>query len=263
MTDSEYDLELLLTDAEEFVPVLEEGLPRDELHQAPPPSVSPKGAESMELDAPDRDPNDLPAQRWGVIAPQGERGDKLLGAVEELIQHRRLQQGAIPKVYRVPPDMDAFAAMRWKNEVYRAEAVPEDERPRYLLILGDLHEVSLDLQHILANGSLVGRLHCRDLAGFRAYAEKVVARETGEFAERARALSYTVQDGTSAVLTGYSRLMEPCLELTNQWHNAGKLDLHTNREIPFSDWGPDEMIDEAGTDIPSVLFSLSHGLGAP
>ncbi len=263
MNDADSNLDLLLTDAEEFVPVLADGLPIDDLSQAPPPSRGPKGAQSPHLDDPSRDPNDLPAQRWGVIAPEGERGNALIDAIEELITHRQQQQGAAPKIYRVPPDMDSVAAMRWKHEVYRAESVPEDERPRYLMVLGDLHEVSLDLQHILSNGSLVGRLHCQETTGFRNYAQKVVARETGELAEKARSLYYTVQDGTSAVSTGYSRLMEPCFELTHKWQEAGKIDIESNIEIPFNDWGPDEMLDEAGADIPSVMLSLSHGLGAP
>lgn len=262
-TDEAPDLQLLLTDAEEYVPVLESGLSEEELSRAPTPSRGPKGAQSMHLDAPDRDPNDLPAQRWGVIAPEGALGDQQLAAIEALLQHREAQQGAPPKRYRVPPDMGALDALRWKNEVYRAEDVPEDERPRYLLMLGDLDAVSLELQHILANGSLVGRLQCPDLQGFRAYAEKVVARETGALHDRGRALYYTVQDGTAAVDKGHRRLIEPCLEMTRQWSEAGKLELSESIEIPYSDWGPDEMLEEAGGEEPSVMLSLSHGLGAP
>jgi len=106
------------------------------------------------LEAPGDDPNDLPAQRWGVVAPVGEAGDRMLAAVDALIGHRRTQQGAEPKIYRVRPDMDLAAATRWRSEVYRAEDVPEDERPRYLMLLGDLHEVSIELHHVLAGGAL-------------------------------------------------------------------------------------------------------------
>ncbi|MGB1016174.1 MAG: hypothetical protein ACPG4T_18710 [Nannocystaceae bacterium] len=263
MTNDASDLELLLSDAEEYLPVLDDGIPADVLGQAPPPSRGPKGAQSMHLDAPDRDPNELPAQRWGVIAPEGPLGDELLDAVAALIEHRGQQQDCAPTIYRVPPGMGAVDAMRWKNGVYRSEDVPEDERPRYLMMLGDLHEVSLDLQHILANGSFVGRVQCPDVAGFRNYAEKVVAKEKGELAEKARSLSYTVQDGTAAIVKGYSHLMEPCQAMTDQWLAAGKVSLTENIEIPFSDWGPDEMIEEAGAGVPSVMLSLSHGLGAP
>lgn len=261
--DEQTDLQLLITDAEELVPVLEGGLPESSLTDVPAPDKGPRGRDSMELAAPDRDPNDLPAQRWAVIAPHGEDGDRMIEAIRALIDHRHAQQGAAPKIYRVEPGMDSAAAIRWRNDVHRDEDVPEDERPHYLLILGDLDGVSLELQHTLANGALVGRLHCATITGFRSYAEKVVARERAEPSDRGRSLFYTVQDGTSAIQTGYSRLVEPCMQMTQAWSAAGKLDRSTVSEIPYSDWSPDEMLATAGLDEPSVLLSLSHGLGAP
>ena len=261
--DAQTDLQLLITDAEELVPVLEGGLPESTLTDVPAPEKGPRGRDSMELAAPDRDPNDLPAQRWAVIAPRGEDGDRMLAAIRALIDHRQAQQGAVPTIYRVDPGMDSAAAIRWRNDVHRDEDVPEEERPHYLLILGDLDGVSLELQHTLANGALVGRLHCPTLTGFRNYAEKVVARERAEPADRGRSLFYTVQDGTSAIQTGYSRLVEPCMQMAEAWSAAGKLDRPGVAEIPYSDWSPDEMLATVGTEVPSVLLSLSHGLGAP
>lgn len=263
MSAADSDLQLLLSDAEEHVPVLEGGLPESALVGVPAPERGPRGKDSMELAAPDRDPNDLPAQRWGVIAPNGEDGDRALEAIRALIDRRGAQQGAAPTIYRVDPDMDAAASIRWRNEVHRAEDVPEDERPHYLLILGDLDRVSLELQHVLAGGALVGRLHCPTIKGYRNYAEKVVARETAEPEARGRALFYTVQDGTSAVQAGYARLVEPCMKMTSEWSARGKLDLSSVTEIPYSDWSPDEMLAVAGGREPAVMLSLSHGLGAP
>jgi hypothetical protein len=198
-----------------------------------------------------------------VIAPEGEAGARMLDAIQALVDHRRAQQGAAPKIFRVPPAMDAGDAIRWRNDVLRAEDVPEDERPYYLLILGDLHEVSLELQHVLAAGALVGRLQCPTIKGFRDYAEKVVAREKAEPSAGSRALFYTVQDGTAAIQAGYSHLVEPCMKMTQDWLDGGKIDLTGVDEIPYSDWGPDDMLAQVGTDTPSVLLSLSHGLGAP
>lgn len=257
------DLQLLLTDAEEMLPVLEGGLSPAALHELPTPGRAPRGKDSLELAAPDRDPNDLPAQRWAVVAPAGEDGDRMLDAIRALIDHRQAQQGAAPRLYRVDPGMDAAAAIRWRNDVLRDEDVPEDERPHYLLILGDLDRVSLELQHVLAGAALVGRLHCPTLKGYRAYAEKVVTRERAEPAPRGRALFYTVQDGTTAIQTGYTHLVEPCMTMTRSWVDDGKLDLGGVVEVPYSDWSPDEMLGQVGADEPSVLFSLSHGIGAP
>ncbi|MBL9106691.1 MAG: hypothetical protein JNL82_37565 [Myxococcales bacterium] len=257
------DLELLLRDADERAPVLAAGLPEASLQAAPAPERGPQGKDSLHLEDLAGDPNDLAAQRWAVIAPEGPAGDELLAAIAALIDLRRDQQGADPIVHRVPAGMDAAAAMRWKHEVLRAEDVPADERPRYLLIVGDLDRVSLELQHVLANGSFVGRLHCPSARGYRAYAEKVVARERGPLARRARALYYTVQDGSAAIAAGHRHLISPSLRMTADLAARGKLAVDGPTEIPHSEWGPDELLGVAATDTPSLLVSLSHGLGAP
>ncbi len=134
---AESPIDLLLSDAEARMPVLERGLPESTLTAATAPA-EPRGAGSLYLDAPDRDPNLLDLQRWGVIAPEGPVGDLLLGAIAALIEHRRAEQGTRPRIYRVPPGQDSAAAIRWRDEVLRAERVPEHERPRYLLLLGEL-----------------------------------------------------------------------------------------------------------------------------
>jgi hypothetical protein len=257
--DDATDLELLLTDATDRVPVLEGGLPESALDRAP----QPRGRDAPDLAAPDRDPNDLPLQRWAVIAARGEAGDRALAAIRPLIDHRHAQQGDPPTIYRVDPDLDDMAALRWRDGVWRAESVPEDIRPRYLLILGDLDQVSLELQHALASCAFVGRLHCPTPAGYRDYAEKVVASETARPAERPHALFYTVQDGTAATGVGYADLVEPCIAMTSEWAAAGKLALASVDEVPYSDWSPSAMLTQVGAATPAAMLSLSHGLGAP
>ena len=263
MSGETTDLGLLLCDADERAPVLAQGLPEAALGGAPAPERGPPGKDSMHLEALDRDPNDLAAQRWAVIAPEGEAGDAALAAIGALVEHRRGQQDAAPTIFRVPDAMDAAASLRWKHEVLRSEDVPADERPRYLLILGDIDRVSLELQHVLANGSFVGRLHCPTIKGYRNYAEKVVARERAAAAPRPRALYYTVQDGSAAIGAGYRHLVEPCMRMTADLAGRGKLVVEGPTEVPYSEWGPEELFAIAGIDAPSLLVSLSHGLGAP
>jgi hypothetical protein len=156
-------------------------------------------------ESPDAGSNDLAAQRWGVIAPEGDVGDSLLRAIAPLLEHREKEQGALVKTYRVPADMDmdAAAAVRWMQKVLRAEAVPEEERPWYLLILGDLHHVSLELQQVLAHGTCVGRLHVGrpdgepDLGGYGAYVKKLLAWEQRTVEEAPDVVLYSARDGTS------------------------------------------------------------------
>ena len=100
-------LDLLLADAEERRPVLEEGLPGEAAQRGP----RPREKDSFERKRTDADPNDLKLQRWAVVAPKGREGSQLLEAIAPLIRLREAEQGAPVKVYRVPPDMDARQAV--------------------------------------------------------------------------------------------------------------------------------------------------------
>ena len=90
--------------------------------------------------------DDLAHQGWAVVAPADADGARLEALVRELIAARAEDQGAEVLSIRVPPGMDSAAANAWKASVYPT-LYGEDEarRPRYLLILGDLDQVSLEL----------------------------------------------------------------------------------------------------------------------
>src|SRR5262245_13116984 len=121
------DLQLLLASADGGGLLLEAGLPCAATWSAPKPKAGPRGADSPRWDAPDADPNDLTAQRWGVIAPRGKEGDKLLDAIAPLIRLREQEQDAPARIYRVEPGMDAVLSVRFRDNEYRAEHVPEYE----------------------------------------------------------------------------------------------------------------------------------------
>ncbi|QRN92930.1 hypothetical protein JRI60_27365 [Archangium violaceum] len=262
-------LHLLLADAEEQAPVLKAGLEFRAVWDSPKPGQLPRRVEAHTLDAPGGDPNDLAAQRWGVIAPEGREGDEMLQALEPLIRHRERQQGACARRYRVPPGMDAEAAVRWRDSEYRAEDVPEEERPRYLLVLGDLHQVSIELQQVLVHSAFVGRLHFSgtgggtDLEGHAAYARKVLASEHArEAAELPESLFYTALDGSGATEWGERLLVQPCLEaMKTKWERKHP-GIRVQR-VPYGSGGVDELVDAAGRARAGVMLTVSHGLGAP
>src|SRR5690242_18807738 len=128
-------LELFLADARERRPTLTAGLPEDAAGGAPPPERTPREVDAFSYDSPSANPNDLPEQRWSVIATKGTAGDEALAAVAPLIALREEEQGAKVCPFRVDADMDVTTALRWRKEVLHAEDVSEAERPRYLLIL--------------------------------------------------------------------------------------------------------------------------------
>lgn len=209
------------------------------------------------------DPQDLPRQRWGVIAPKGPDGDRLLAVVEPLIKHRAAQQGAPVERYRVPEGMDGPAAERWKRRFFdRGGSV--DALPRYVLILGDLDQVSIAVQHALQADSFVGRLAFDAEAGYAAYVAKVLAAETGTPQARYGPLGfYTVHDGTAATRLGHRHLAAPCLASLRQRLDEGTFEgdaVHDEGEAAPS---LDALVTAAKFDRPGVLFTISHGLGAP
>ncbi|WP_437682085.1 transposase [Sorangium sp. So ce131] len=261
-------LELLLADAADLRPTLAAGLPEIAAGNAPRPEKTPRGVDALSLEMPDANPNDLALQRWSVIAPEGAAGDRALEAIAPLLRLREGEQGAKVAPYRVKPGMGMAEAARWKNDVLHDERVPEAERPRYLLLLGDLDEVSIELQHVLANGSFVGRLHVAgadgkpDLDGYAAYADKVVrwaVEPTGH--EQPDALFFVADDGTDATRLGHSLLIEPCLFMA-QRPGRRRFPAANVVQIPGADTAAD-FLGGVSAARPSVLLSVSHGLGRP
>jgi hypothetical protein len=256
------NLELLLAHADDHRPVLETGLPADSLQHTP--SAAQQTQTPTHLWDPGGDPNDLASQRWGVIAPEGPVGDRLLAIIEPLRQWRAQQQGAPTRCYRVPPGLEGPQAVRWKNTVLRDESIPEQEWPRYLLVLGDLDQVSLELQQALGGDVFVGRLAFRDERQLASYVDKVLRWERAPSAEsRARSLFFTAHDGTAATQVGYHQLMLPSLQAcrTRQQKGDFRADIH-ELGTP-DDWSVQELLTQAAAAQPGVLMSVSHGLGAP
>jgi hypothetical protein len=186
--------------------------------------------------------------------------------IEPLRRARQEEQGgAPPKVYRVPPDMSLLQAMRWKEQVYRDEAVPDEERPAYLLFLGDLDHVSIQLQQVMASDTFVGRLAFPKDEGFEAYAAKVLQWERGPAREAvARTLFYAAQDGSAATTHGYLRLIKPSVTLCRQSQATGSFPAREIADVAESmDGSIGSLVERAAAAEGSLLFTLSHGLGPP
>lgn len=262
------ELDLLLAYADDNDAVLDHGLPRDSSDRAPKPKKAVRGDDAPDWRRTDADPNDLTLQHWGIVAPEGKEGDQLLEAMMPLIRLREREQGSPVVTYRVPPDMDARSAVAWKDEVYWSEEIDEEDRPLYLTLLGDLTHVSLELQHALANCALVGRLHFgnaerkNDLDAYAAYAHKVVRfTERGSDEERPDLLFHVARDGTRATQSAESRLLQPSLEVAMKNRDSGKLPVANVGEIEAED--VDAFLNAGARAKPSVLLSISHGVGAP
>lgn len=256
------DTDLLLVHADELAPVLEAPVASasaDATIQAP-------GYEDPEhLWDESRGANELSTQRWGVIAPEGAEGDDLLGRIERLIARREEQQGAKVEVYRVPAGLHAADAMRWRKQHFETSQSRRRDLPRYQLILGDLDRVSADLQVVQGSDGYVGRLafdHPRD---YEMYVDKLLRWEDAPAeVSRARAVFHTVRDRTAATTAGHQSLMIPGLAMARQYRDEGDFLASEIIEVDHGytpKAGP--LLEEALKNEPGMLFTISHGAGAP
>lgn len=260
-------LHLLLASADDHEPVLSPGLEMGsivgELRYGSP--VAAPIYKRTHLDDPGGDPNDLAAQRWALVAPEGARGDRLLALVAPLARRRAEQQGLEPdqlQVFRAGADMSVGEILDWRRKL---QALPEQERPRYLLLLGDADEISFELQQHLGGDRFVGRLTFPEEAGFEAYVDKVLRAESAPpRAELARVLFFTVHDGTTATDMGYQMLIQPAMKLCEKARQRGDFPTSLMLELGRSESGlASQFPAEVAARTPGVLFTLSHGLGAP
>jgi hypothetical protein len=290
-------LRLLLSrgDADEArdEPVLPHGLPVESLRGAPLPSLRPldDGSAPAMLGDAGADASLLRERRWGLVVPASELlAQRLLLAVDPLVALRAPQVGLSKAellagyIYRAPadPHLGDDEAAAWYRRVVLEEERPlgerrgELERPDYVLILGDLHQVPEAIQQVLAlHGHFVGRLAFSTPAGeprlgdYRRYCEKVVAaagrgddlpREAAAPRRRLR-IGY-VSDGTEATALGRDLLVEPLLGRLQARERSGAPD-ELNPMASAAIGGSDELRHSAGQLDESVLFTVSHGYGGP
>ncbi len=211
-------------------------------------------------------PEDLREQRWGVIAPEGPEGDRLLAVIRPLIRRREQEQGVAARIYRVPPAMSALQAIAWRRDVFDTGASFRDDLPRYQLILGDLHQISADLQVAQSVDACVGRLAFDHLEDYGSYVDKIIRLEGASVdSDRRRLILHTVHDGTAATATGYRELVQPSMALLQrqQKYGQGLAAVDLQETGPADDPYPDDLLRAVADTSPTVLFSLSHGDGAP
>jgi hypothetical protein len=256
-------IDLFLCPARERAQALTRGLGEDALVEA----AEGAGAGARDpvpltsLD-PGGDPSSLRDQGWGVIAPRGPEGDRLLALAMPLLDRRAADQDGDVPVYRVPPDLTAAQAAAWidrklvGNELHAAV-------PGYLLVLGPPDQVSFELQQALAGAFSVGRIGFSTDAGYEAYVDKLLRAERAP-PRPPRAVYFTARDGTSATELGHRLLMQPCLVDAEQQRAAGRFAAQEIVAIEEDD--PARAADRllaAAAGGPGVLFSCSHGAGAP
>lgn len=231
--------------------------------------AKPEGAAGGYLAGVSHDPNDLAVQRWALVVPSGQRGEELASRVKQLVLHRAEQQGDEPHVYRVAPRMTAAEAEAFVRGAYWDEVSRDTGRlPRYLLLAGDAHEVSWELQQALArHGAFPGRIAFDRDEEYELYANKVVASEKERVPAR-QALYFAVRDGSAAVVKGLGGWLRPSFELvSNSASTNGALvtSLDLSPEVLTTPAALEAeahaMVARAAALSGGLLVTLSHGAG--
>lgn len=236
--------------ADEHGPALPEGLDANSLDRAP----QPEGARRVLHLWSEEGTNDLAKQRWAVIYPR-DRAD-LLDAIGPLLRRRAQQQGVDPLRFALAPDDDGAALRR---ELYDGRLAIADQ-PRYLLILGDLDQVSAEVQLRLGSTAAVGRLAFDRPEDYRSYAEKVVAWEERAQTGAPRLLLYGAYDPyDGAMRAGEADLL---VEVDRLAGASGVPVSSFGRTLQSSQEGLRALLASAEAEAPTLLLTVSHGLGS-
>ena len=125
-----------------------------------------------------KDPNDLKQAGWGIVLP-GDVPSEVMTALKPLLELRQQQAGSLYK------ELGGYVPGRSPRDWLNSKGVtwgvvdPKKGVPLYLLLLGGPKQIPFEFQYMLDSYWNVGRLDFDSPADYRAYAEAVVAYETG------------------------------------------------------------------------------------
>lgn len=247
---------LLLTDPSGQL-LLPRGVDLSALEKAPPLGRVTGVDDQLKLRRLTGHAGDLRQQGWAVIVPAGDTGRKRREAIASLLALRESELQAPVQIYTVETEQDAASARTWVLQHYAPPSRSPIQQQRYLLLLGDLNEISFDLQLALSSYAAVGRIHFPTLDGYREYAAKVVRLAAMPLTKTRPPLRlFAAEDGTLATVLGKRLLLE---EIERKWEEwslpiAGAPDLLGR---------PDELSAVLRVDQPTLLVSICHGVGLP
>jgi hypothetical protein len=211
------------------------------------------------------DPSDLAQAGWGVIFAAGDRRTPdLRRALAPLLARRQAQAGSIHEHYyqeyagvrgyrRGESKLDFLA----RHGVGQGAADP-DRMPYYLLIVGDPEAIPFRFQYQLDVEYAVGRISFDTVEEYAAYAESVVAAESGPPLRPRRAVFFAPchEDDAATELSGRN-LAAPLAARLAARRPAWKVDAAIGPEATKARLA--ELVN--GGEEAAFVFTAGHGLG--
>lgn len=200
---------------------------------------------------------------WGVVfSGRPEHADEaaqIRKQLEPLLKHRKKQAGALFRVYDGKNGLGDEGGQMWlsRHGVGPGSADPAD-MPFYLLFAGPPEHIPFEVQYRVDIQRAVGRLCFDDLAGYRRYAEHVVAAETeGPVVERRLELLGPRSRGDAATSLSMSRLIQPLKERLD-----GALGWAVNATVD-KDATTDVFAQVFNRGEAALVMTAGHGIGFP
>lgn len=181
---------------------------------------------------------------WAVVYPQDlPDRDRVLEALEPLIKYRN------GGTFELSSGHDPSSLFRFLEELSR---LPIEERPYYLLGLGDFDVLSINFQYFLQSFGAAGRLAFAHPDAYREYAEKIIRYEDVLDESEPPGPTYIATDYDDVNARNYAELVQPLAEAP---------DLPTPREVLARGRAYKERVMEVLKTIPSrsSLLIFAHG----
>jgi hypothetical protein len=221
------------------------------------------------------EPGDLASSGWGVIFAS-DVPPAVVNALRPLLDHRRERAGrsrqeryreyTLEKGYRVGDPKESKRAFLAQNGAAAGMPADPDKVPYYLLLVGDPESMPYSFQFQLDVEYAVGRLWFAkadgtpDLDAFARYGQSVIVAERGEAALGRRAVFVGAHnDDDNATALSSEHFVSPLAALLAKKRPVWAIDTALGEEAHKAALA--SLIN--GPDVPTLLFTASHGMGFP
>jgi Peptidase family C25 len=188
-----------------------------------------------------------------LIGEKDPLKDEIIAAMRPLAERRGMKDPDKPLILN-PTDGDDW--LDWLQDNYFSPVV--DQQPHYVLIVGDPQQVPFRFQSILATAAAVGRLDFDSIDDLKAYVAKVIGLEKAAKPVVKNETIFFATDGGIGDPT-YLSLRFMAEPLAN-YLQGQKIKTTT---LFGDDATKSQLLDVLSKAKPALVYTASHGLGAP